>query len=594
MLIKPDKIITKNDLIISSVGTLSALTALQISNLNVPKISCLIGGLVFVGIFKKVKYELFNQYKRVHLFSFIRFLKDKYLNWKDCVKPYLLYLAFLEILSSITDNYLFNISNWLYVTLPLITIPLYLIGSYDQNCRAVEGYQIGLDRFYKDQCNILDYKKGLITLYSNKPFTDTDKEQLNIILNTNVTTINQDLYRKRIWTMKLKYGKENKYLKLPEKSYERLEQVLIDLKLKPTYLSTNITDTEIIHSFYTNLNPNSTKRLTANIAHKLGCNIDELIIEGKNGVDYFTIRSNDKKIYILDEIITKINIDLSKFELPFIAGVDLKTGKPLILDLIDTNHLLLIGKTGSGKSSTFKGVIETLIYLTCGKIALYLVDFRESALTRYKALKNCKYINPNIEDIAENINEIMGIMESRVKLFKENELEKLQEYNEINRGNELPYLIFCVDESNFFKNPHGLKDDDKLIKDIYLLLTQGRKYGVFIIMTCQQTNDKLFYKMWKTQFSRLIHQVRDTADVNNAGGTDKTLTNIVPKLKLGEYILDVEGEYRTVKGCLTDKKHDKLFQIIKEVYGKNEQIIEIEKSVTEVIEIESKAVNGND
>lgn len=580
MLIKKDKFLTRNDLKILATGTFLTLIPITIIDKEIPKVTCFIGGLIVVGIFKKVKYDLFHQRNRNNLFSFFYWLKTFKTKYIQYIGYNMGYTALFEAITYGIDKYLENIPNWIYPLIVPSTILFTIANRFDSYGRNIKYYQSKLDEVYKESIKLLEKTNDSITIYSSKPLKDEDKKQLDISLNTNVITLTQDNYRKGVYHLKTVYGKENKYRNLEPLSIKRLEQILYDLGLKPKYINTIETDVDTIHSFYTDLNPKKVKTLSDNISKKLGTKeLSDLVIKQESGIDYFYLRKEKTKTYLLDDVIKKVKLDLG-YELPFIAGMDIESGKPIILDLVKTNHLLFIGATGSGKSSTFKGLIESMIYLSGGNVVFYMFDLVESALPRYRKLRNCKYYDPELSNIENVVSELKSEMNRRKQLFKELEIEKLKDYNELNQGNELPYLIFCLDEANLLKSVFDLDDDSQAIKDMYILATQARKFGIYLLMSCQQSNDKLFFKKLKTQFARLIHKVNDIADISNAGMTDKTLNPIIPRLKAGEYILDVDGQYRRIKGCLTDRHNDKLFNKLMEVY-RNVDIKAIKKKQKE-------------
>jgi hypothetical protein len=163
-------------------------------------------------------------------------------------------------------------------------------------------------------------------------------------------------------------------------------------------------------------------------------------------------------------------------------------------------------------------------------------------------------------------------MNRRRKLFRDEQVEKLSE-----SSSKLPYLILTVDEANGFKTILDLKNDNPLIKAISTLYFQGRKYGIYIIMAVQQTSDTYYIKPWKTQSTRIIHYLADSADTANVS-TNGELGKLIPQLKTGEFILDHEGEFEKLKGCLTDKNNNKLYEVIKSVYTEIKRPLEVDIS----------------
>jgi FtsK/SpoIIIE family len=254
--------------------------------------------------------------------------------------------------------------------------------------------------------------------------------------------------------------------------------------------------------------------------------------------------------------------------------------------LIDVLHLLIAGKTGSGKSVTFKCIIETLMYWN-QNCSFYMLDFAESALTRYESFNNTKYVESDFESIKESIKELREEMANRMTSFRNNNVENIKEYNKLIPDQKIPYIVFAIDEANGFKEDLEKDQFEEIKNEIKALLKRGRKYGIVILFAVQQTNDQDFCKSWKTQTTRLGHLLSDHIDCSNLT-TNKDIALQLPNLGKGEFFLIQEGkEVEKMKGCFTSKDFDKLYNVLKEVYCEKviPENIKIEK---EVISIEGK------
>lgn len=415
--------------------------------------------------------------------------------------------------------------------------------------------------------NIIDNVNGVLRIWTEH--SNLDENKIEIQINSTISKIVQDIEYKNIFYIYHKRGKVDDYRKIDKGSLERLTQVLFDLKYSPVYENTTENEIEISHQYTLICNIKQLERQQKNIEHKLGVEKGSLEIDQNKGLVSFRIKKDTTKIYILDEVLPYTK--RPEMTLPFIAGCDVKTGNVITKDLVELNHILIAGKSKMGKSSTFKSVIETLMYYN-QNIAFYMLDFGESALVRYENFANCKYIESDRDKVEECISELITEMHRRRKLFRENKVEKLSEYDfEAFGGSQLPYLILTVDEANGFKTILDLKKEEKLVKDISTLYFQGRKYGIYIIMAVQQTSDTYYFKPWKTQSTRFIHYLADPIDVTNASANSE-LQKIIPYLKTGEFILDCEGDFEKLKGVLTDNENNKLYEILKNVYGRDKKV----------------------
>ncbi|MGL5710011.1 MAG: FtsK/SpoIIIE domain-containing protein [Cetobacterium sp.] len=369
---------------------------------------------------------------------------------------------------------------------------------------------------------------------------------------------------------------ETSYAKLEKGSLDRLFTILELLKMNPKYISSQENETEIIHIFQTSFNPKRILRILVDIEHKLGIKKNTMNVNYDHGVISFSITKNIDKIYILDEILPKLNKP-QRMELPLLVGMD-NTGVAQIEDLTDLKHLLIAGKTGSGKSCTLKCIVETLMYWN-QNIAWYMCDFAESALVRYENFNNVKYIESDFESFQKEFDVILKHQEVRMKLFRKKEVENIQEYNKV-ASSKLPYIILVIDEANGFKEEWDKKDFEIIEKKMKTLLKRGRKYGIFTIHAVQQTNDTDYVKSWKTQMSRVGHFLEDSVDASNLT-KNREIAEKISKLGVGEFYLITKEDCKKMKGCLTNKRFNKLYEVLKEVYINDKVVKKIVESANE-------------
>lgn len=407
-----------------------------------------------------------------------------------------------------------------------------------------------------------DYNFGAVFRINNGSIEDINRNNLATCFNARI--IEFELLPKSNNTFYVEFGEvqETKYSKYPKGSLERLIHVLETLNLKPEYLGSQETESELAYNFTTSMNPKRIQRLLIDIEHKFGIRKGYLSFDFDNGQISFYIKKDVDKIYILDEIIGNVKVD-KQLELPFVLGVDYSTGTTVISDLVDLKHLLIAGKTGSGKSCTMKCIIESLMYFN-QNISWVMLDFAESALVRYEDFTNVKYLESDPSSVLDGINKILNEYDYRKALFRENKIENLQEYNKLKNDSKLPYLILAIDEANGFKTEWETVDLNPVEVKMKTILQRGRKYGIFTIHSVQQSNDKDYVKSWKTQMTRLAHLLEDYVDAGNLT-TNKELQQVIPKLNTGEFYLLSES-VKKMKGCLTNKRHDELFGILKGVY----------------------------
>jgi hypothetical protein len=519
-----------------------------------------IGSMILIRDSYKYFYNRYYRInERIFIFDFIK--KSKLYSNKGNIYKFVIVAlvteSFVKTLSSSFLNYLIGF---------LISIPFTYIFMYLRYNEKIEKLQDKLyDYFGGYDIKILDYTSNKIIFVSKKPVGQNDKTQLELIFKTNIKSIKKE---NNMFIISHSY-QSIKYLDMPKHSIERLEIILHDLKGLPKYIETVENEIEVIHKYVTTLNPKLLQRNLENISHKMGYNKNILTIENKEGFNFFHVRKDNNRIYYLDEIITKIK---TKNEtLPFIAGVKPENGIPLVVDFLKLVHIVIFGKTGSGKSSIFRSILESLMYLGKGKILFYLCDFAKLEMIRYKDFKCCKWVEATKESIQNTIDELLKILEYRQNLFLESGVLNINAYNAKNPNNTIPFIIFVIDEVNGVRDYLGLKDEDPIITKNFRLLREGRKYGLLQLHAGQQSNNNNYVKQWKTQMSRGTGLLKESEDIKNAVNT-KELQTLVPKLKIGEYYLEINGEFQLIKSCFTDDKFNKLYKLLKEVYKKDDNI----------------------
>jgi len=377
---------------------------------------------------------------------------------------------------------------------------------------------------------------------------------------------------------KIEVKKTLNYSDLPKDDIvRRLKLILEEINAKPRYVNAVESDVETRYRYKLSCDIKKLVRDTDNIEHKLGLKKGRLEIENDEGITTFVIKKNVNKIYYLDKIVSD-NPNPPKSEgLHFVLGCEYKSGKAMFGNLKETRHVVVGGKTGMGKSNTFEGIIETLMYYNPGKVAFYMLDFCESSLVKYENFANVKFIESDFDSVLNSLNEICEIYEQRKKIFRKVGVTEISEYNKIS-SEKIPYIIFTVDEASGFREEFNSKQFDKLDDLVKTILKRGRKYGIFTIQAVQRTQDDDFSMAWKSQMSRIGHSMYDLSDCKNLSPSLEIAEKMM-KLDTGEFylILHAGTEPVKIKGCYKDsnigkkkrKKNQELYWILKEAYNKN-------------------------
>ena len=118
----------------------------------------------------------------------------------------------------------------------------------------------------------------------------------------------------------------------------------------------------------------------------------------------------------------------------FCVGKDI-TGAPVVGNIAKMPHLLIAGTTGSGKSVCVNSMLISILYKsTPEEVRLIMVDPKMVELGNYNGIPHL--LIPVVTDprkAAGALNWAVGEMERRYKLFADNQVRKLEDYNALMR-----------------------------------------------------------------------------------------------------------------------------------------------------------------
>lgn len=163
-------------------------------------------------------------------------------------------------------------------------------------------------------------------------------------------------------------------------------------------------------------------------------------------------------------------------------GVD-ENGQPVILDLADAPHTLIAGATGSGKSVCMNVIVTclTTVY-TPEQVKLILVDPKMVEFEQFADLLHLAHPIVNDARLASLLLSMsIGEMTYRYRLFQENKVKNLDEYNRV-IGKSLQRVVIIIDEMADLMMTLGKEIEPKLVKIAQL----GRAAGIHLVLATQR------------------------------------------------------------------------------------------------------------
>ncbi|HBJ38951.1 MAG TPA: DNA translocase FtsK [Planctomycetaceae bacterium] len=305
-------------------------------------------------------------------------------------------------------------------------------------------------------------------------------------------------------------------------------------------------------------------------------------IPGKNTVG-IEVPNEQRQVVTLREVIEECGSATRKMNIPVFLGKDV-SGNPLTVDLAKMPHLLIAGRTGTGKSVCLNAII-TSILMTCrpDEVRMLMIDPKMVELSGYGRLPHL--MHPVITDMkkAEAILAwAVDKMEERYALLAKAGVRHINSYNDLGREElyrrleideadeasgvpeKLPFIVIVADEMADLMMTAGKEVETHIIR----LAQKSRAVGIHLILATQKPTVDVITGLIKSNLpARLSFQVAcrtDSRVVLDENGADKLLGNgdmlfLWPGTSTlirgqGTYLSDAEID-RVVDHCSTGEQN---------------------------------------
>lgn len=212
-------------------------------------------------------------------------------------------------------------------------------------------------------------------------------------------------------------------------------------------------------------------------------------------------------------------------------GKDL-SGRPVVTDLQKMPHLLVAGTTGSGKSVCVNGLILSLLYrFTPDQLQLMMVDPKQVELSVYEDIPHLVGFadSPKGEIIvdpkkaASALNQVVNLMEERYKLFAENKVRNLAEYNQKFEDQPLPWFVVIIDELADLMMVASKSVETSICR----IAQKARAAGIHLVLATQRPSADVITGLIKVNIpSRIAFAVSSQIDsrvILDTGGAEQLL-----------------------------------------------------------------------
>ncbi|WP_407675179.1 MULTISPECIES: FtsK/SpoIIIE domain-containing protein [Pasteurellaceae] len=226
-----------------------------------------------------------------------------------------------------------------------------------------------------------------------------------------------------------------------------------------------------------------------------------------------TSHSHHKTVYLQD--IIKSNEFLNtKAKLPIVLGKDL-SGQPVILDIARMPHLLIAGKSGSGKSMAVNTMILSLLYkFSPEQVHFIMIDPKIVELSIYDNIPHL--LTPVITEMKKagnTLHWVINEMERRYILLDRLNVRNIEEYSDklkqSGMGENLSYIVIIIDEFSDLLMVHGKRIEDYIVQ----IGQKAQAVGIHLILTTQRPSEEVITKLIKSNIaSRIAFKVTSNID----------------------------------------------------------------------------------
>ena len=266
-------------------------------------------------------------------------------------------------------------------------------------------------------------------------------------------------------------------------------------------------------------------------------------IPGKNSVG-IEVPNTERQMVRLREVIEETQAKCRTMKIPIFLGKDV-AGNPMVVDMASMPHLLIAGRTGTGKSVCLNSLIVSMLMTRRpDEVRMLMIDPKMVELTPYKSLPHL--MHPVVTDMkkAEAILAwAVDKMEERYAMLAKVGVRHLSQYNALGRETILermapesdeeaaaipttmPYIVMIADEIADMMMTAGKEIEQHIIR----LAQKSRAVGIHLVLATQKPTVDVITGLIKSNLpARIAFQVASRTDsrvVLDEMGAERLLGN---------------------------------------------------------------------
>ncbi len=307
-------------------------------------------------------------------------------------------------------------------------------------------------------------------------------------------------------------------------------------------------------------------------------------IPGKNTLG-IEVPNSERQLVRLREVIEETNGRAQAMRIPVFLGKDV-AGNPMIVDLASMPHLLIAGRTGTGKSVCLNSIIVSMLMTRRpDEVRMLLIDPKMVELSPYMKIPHL--MHPVVTDMkkAEAILAwAVEKMEERYALLARAGVRHLSSYNQLGEVElmervqpaddderkqipvTMPYIVIVADEMADLMMTAAKEVEAHIIR----LAQKSRAVGIHLVLATQKPTVDVITGLIKSNLpARICFQVTSRTDsrvVLDEMGADKLLGN-------GDLLFLRPGTSALIRGQGTYLSDDEMLRVIGAVATSEPQFI---------------------
>ncbi|NTW30062.1 MAG: DNA translocase FtsK [Candidatus Moranbacteria bacterium] len=244
------------------------------------------------------------------------------------------------------------------------------------------------------------------------------------------------------------------------------------------------------------------------------------------------------------DILESPTFSARKSNLSFVLGESV-SGEYEVADLESMPHLLIAGRTGSGKSVCINSVILSLLYQNSPEdLQLILIDPKRVELSLYNEIPHLKSgrVITDSKHVVNALKYAIGEMERRLRIFETVRVRDLGSYREKERRGEtyvdkngpdgkprtlplepMPYIVVVIDEMADLMMSHGKEVEGAIVR----LAQMSRAAGIHLVLATQKPVSDVVTGLIKSnipgKIAFAVSNQMDSRIILDTGGAEKLI-----------------------------------------------------------------------